>query len=174
MKFTKLITALVFGASTISSVAVAQPSWGQNYDPSNSNPSYSYDYDASYGWVPPNFPGYGQYGYRHGFRHHRFQQHEWMPLQGSFQDVGQQQEIGLGPQFGAFRTLRLDATDGAIFVSQVMVQFANFEKQIVTVNRWINPARPLVLDLAGGRRSILRVMVYTPRGRTANYQLAGL
>ena len=75
-------------------------------------------------------------------------------------------EIWVGPQAGAFTTLKLDATGGRSSIGQVMIQFANGQKQILGLNRTLTGNECVTIDLDGGRRQITRVIVYGALGQT--------
>lgn len=77
----------------------------------------------------------------------------------TFQGSGRQ-FISVGAQAGRFGKLDIRSS-GPTFISQVYIQFANGQEQVVrNLNRTLSGNDCLTLDLDGGRRAIQRIVVY--------------
>jgi hypothetical protein len=69
--------------------------------------------------------------------------------------------IKVGPQAGRFSTLQISAASGRTFITQVYVQFADGQEQVIrNLDRTLAGNRSLTLDLDGNRRGIARIVVY--------------
>jgi hypothetical protein len=69
--------------------------------------------------------------------------------------------ITVGLDKGRFTTLRLDGFTGRTLIQQVAIEFEGGQVQVArSLNRIIDGSRPLMLDLDGGARRIVRVVVY--------------
>lgn len=69
--------------------------------------------------------------------------------------------LTVGLDKGRFTTLRLDGFTGRTLINQVAIEFEGGQVQVVrSLNRVLDGGRPLMLDLDGGARRIVRVVVY--------------
>ena len=63
-------------------------------------------------------------------------------------------------ELGRFQTLQLTADHGDTYVSKLVIQFGDYSRQTVTVNREIGPgSAPVTIELAGGARAIHSIVV---------------
>jgi hypothetical protein len=82
------------------------------------------------------------------------------------------EQISVGAGRGSFSTLELVANSGETYVSQVVIEFANGEYQTVALGRELEPGEPsLVVDLAGNRRMITRIVVNGSSSFGARYSV---
>ena len=69
--------------------------------------------------------------------------------------------IPVGAAQGRFNTLRIDGNGGASYIQQVAIEFEYGQVQVIRdLNRVLDGSRPLMIDLDGNARTIVRVVVY--------------
>jgi hypothetical protein len=74
--------------------------------------------------------------------------------------VGGEADIYPSTELGRFLTLQLTADHGDTYVSKLVIQFGDYTRQTITVNREIGPGTaPLTIELAGGERAIHSIVV---------------
>lgn len=74
-----------------------------------------------------------------------------------------------------FTQLRLQTRSGSTRVDRVVVRFENGGRQVVDVNRRINPNTPAVdIDLRGDRRRVDSIVVMSDSRRGARVQVYGI
>jgi len=173
MKLTMLITTLLIGASTMASVAVAQPT----YAPSSS-PYYrgEYHHHRRANRVPPPYEQ-GGWTYRDGsyfpvpYDQGQGMSDGFRPVYGNINYGDGQREIRFDNERQRFSALRIDPRDN-LFVSKVLVTYADGRSDLIQVGRWVRARQDggLQIDL-DGRRRLNRVMVYTPGQRDVDFAL---
>jgi len=88
----------------------------------------------------------------------------WVSLGEGFTAQNDRQEITLGPQYGAFRRIRVEGIHGRPVIHQVAIEYSDRETQIVPIGQRLRPGQAQVIDLHGRDRSIDQIIVYTEPG----------
>ena len=159
MKWKTLITAILIGTSSMATVAAAQPSNGPDvyyrHHRRHPRPHFNRVPDRTDRWNSDD-----DYNRRP------------VPLAAPLVNTTGQQEYFLTGQ--RYRAIQLDVMRGRLFVGQVLIQYADGDKDIQQVNQWLNERTGQLQFRIDPRRDLSRIIIYTPDNRTHGaYQLTG-
>lgn len=165
-KLTALITTLVLGSST---VAMADPQrWYDDRDDVRDDRRSRFDdrdgrFDRRvFGWRDRRD------GDDAGPRRYR---HAWVALSAPIELARGRDVIDVRDR-GTFTQLRLQTTNGASRIDRVVVRFVDGTRQVVRLDRVLDPRSPMVeVLLDGNNRRIDRVVVIGDSRRNAAIQL---
>jgi hypothetical protein len=159
MRTIALLTALVMSAAT---AAYADPP--RTYDRDRDR-----DRDREAGVsVTVSRDHYDHYGQSRWSREYHGR---WTPLSPYATLPNTRQFVPAGNQH--FRKLRIEGLRGEPMIAKVAIQFDNGATQIIDVNTSFPAGAGEVLDLAGGVRSVHRVIVYSEPHSRGSYTVYG-
>ncbi len=98
----------------------------------------------------------------------------WVTLAESFAASTNRQMINISGR-GEYRRIRVEATNGAPVIHQVAIEYMDdTNTQVVKIDSRLPPGAGQVIDLAGGRRSVRRIIVYSEPQFGGSYAVYGL
>jgi len=97
----------------------------------------------------------------------------WVTLAESFSAATNRQFINVLGR-GEFQRIRVAATQGAPVINQVAIEYMDdTNTQVVKIDARVPPGHGQVIDLAGGRRQIRRIVVYSDPQSGGSYAVYG-
>ncbi|HEY1555613.1 MAG TPA: hypothetical protein VGF94_12335 [Kofleriaceae bacterium] len=95
----------------------------------------------------------------------------WVPLADHYAANGDQQMVTVGVGTGRFHRLRVEAERGRPYLRTLDVRFADGTLQRIQLGRMLRPGESTVVDLNGGERRIVSIMVRTQPDARATYSI---
>lgn len=159
MKRLATVTSLLLA---FAGAASAQPWYGNGPRPAPVDRGHRYDRDRPY-----------DRGVDEGMRHGDQGGQRWVTILDRYTVNSGRQFIPLSGRYGALDQIRIERANGSPFVRRVEIQFMNGQTQVVPVRRALEPGQPVIIDLAGGRRAVRRIIVYTRPDYQSAYSIYG-
>jgi hypothetical protein len=157
MTRTGLVTSLVLGMATLTSVASAQDPRDRWRDDRYRDDRYS---EEGQRWRDDRYPRYDD------------DQQGWTPL--ATMSVGPRQTAFVGRRSGWFSRLRLQAVRGSPYIDYIYVRYGNGEPQRIAIGRELFAGESIDVDLLGNQRRISTITVAGPRDRYSRVTIVGL